>query len=56
MKRYEIEIILQKEEISSEFLIICYKERFCGSKKNAVIRAKQLQKEWNAEYYRINEI
>ena len=56
MKEYEIEIILDKEEISTEFKIICWKEIYRGNIRGAIKRAKQLQKEWNAELYNVNEI
>lgn len=56
MKEYEIEIILDKEEISTEFKIICWKEIYRGNKRGAIKRAKQLQKEWNAELYNVYEI
>ena len=51
MKKYKIEIILDKEEISPDFKIICYSEIYIGEKKNAILRARALQKEWKAEYY-----
>ena len=56
MKTYEIEIILIKEEISPDFQIVCWKENYQGTEKGAVKRAKQLQKEWNAELYNIREV
>ena len=56
MKTYEIEIILIKEEISPDFQIVCWKENYQGTKKGAVKRAKQLQKEWKAEMYNIIEV
>lgn len=56
MKTYEIEIILIKEEISPDFQIICWKENYKGTKKDAVKRAKRLQKEWKAEMYNIIEV
>ena len=56
MKTYEIEIILIKEEISPDFQIICWKERYRGAKKGAIKRAKELQREWNAELYNIVEV
>ena len=55
MKEYEIEIILDKEEISTEFQIICWKETYKGSKRGAIKRTKQLQKEWKAELYNVYE-
>lgn len=55
-KQYEIQIILYKEEISPDFHIICYKETFNGSKRAATKRARELQKEWKAEYYRLIEV
>lgn len=36
MKKYEIEIILDKEEISTEFKIICWKEIYRGNKRGAI--------------------
>ena len=55
-KCYVIEIVLDKEEISTEFQVICYKEKFKGNKRNAIKRARELQKEWNAEYYRVIKV
>ena len=51
MKKYEIEIILDKEEISKDFKIICWKEIFEGNKRSAIKRAKELQREWKAEMF-----
>ena len=56
MKTFEIEIILQKDEISPDFQIICWKEIFKGTKKEAIKKAKQLQKKWKAELYNIIEL
>lgn len=56
MKEYEIEIILDKEEISLDFKVICWKETYVGKRRGAVKKAKLLQKEWNAELYNIVEI
>ena len=56
MKKFDIEIILDKKEISPDYRIICWKEIFVGTRKGAIKRAKQLQKEWKAEYYNIIEL
>lgn len=56
MKKYEIEMILDKEEISKDFKIICWKEIFEGNKRSAIKRAKELQREWKAEMFNIHEI
>lgn len=56
MKEFEIEIILDKEEISTEFKIVCWKESYKGQKLGAIKRAKELKREWNAELYNIYEI
>lgn len=50
---YEIVIIYDKPEISTDFKIIVYKEDFSGNKRSAIKRANQLQAEWGAEYYEI---
>ena len=55
-RHYEIQIVLHKEEISPDFHIICYKEIFNGSKRAATKRARELQEEWKAEYYRLIEV
>ena len=56
MKTYQIEIILIKEEISPDFQNICWKENYKGTMKGAIKKAKQLQREWNAELYNIVEV
>lgn len=56
MKQFEIEIILDKEEISKDFKIICWKEVFIGNKRSAIKRAKKLQLEWHAEMYNVYEL
>ncbi len=54
-KYYEIEIIMKKDEISTDFYIICYAEKFNGSKLAAIKRARMLRKDWKAEYYKIKK-
>ena len=56
MNKYKIDIILDKPEISTDFKIICWSEEFEGRKKDAIKRAKELQKEWTAEFYMISKI
>lgn len=56
MKKFEIEIILVKEEISKDFKIVCWKEIFEGKKKDAIKRAKALQEEWKAELFTITKL
>ena len=56
MNRYKIDIILDKPEISTDFKIICWSEEFKGRKRDAIKRAKELQKEWTAEFYTISKI
>ena len=56
MNKYKIEIVLDKPEISTDFKIICWFEEFEGRKIDAIKRAKELQKEWNAEFYIISKI
>ena len=56
MNKYKIEIVLDKPEISTDFKIICWSEEFEGRKIDAIKRAKELQKEWNAEFYIISKI
>ncbi len=56
MKEYEIKIILDKVEISKDFRVICWTEIYKGNKRGAIKRAKELQKEWKAEFYEINKI
>lgn len=56
MSKYKINIILDKPEISTEFQVICWSEEIEGTKKDAIKRAKQLQKEWTAEFYQITRI
>ena len=56
MKTYQIEIIMVKEEISPDFQIICWKEKYKGTKRGAIKKAKQLQREWKAELYNIYEV
>ena len=51
--KYKIDIILNKEEIAKDFLITCWSEEYTGKKRGAIKRAKELQKEWNAEMYNI---
>ena len=53
MIKYKIDIIMDKPEISTDFKIICWSEEFEGKKKDAIKRAKELQKEWTAEFYTI---
>lgn len=55
-EKYEIEIILDKEKISKDFKIICWKEIFEGKKKDAIKRAKALQEEWKAELFTITKL
>ena len=56
MNKYKIDIIMDKPEISTDFLIICWSEEFEGNKRDAVKHAKKLQKEWNAEFYTITKL
>lgn len=56
MNRYKIDIILDKLEISTDFKIICWTEEFEGRKRDAIKRAKELQKEWTAEFYTVSKI
>lgn len=56
MSKYKIEIILDKPEISVDIKVICWSEEFVGAEKDAIKRAKELQKEWNAEFYNIIKI
>lgn len=56
MNKYKIEIVLDKPEISTDFKIICWSEEIEGRKIDAIKRAKELQKEWNAEFYIISKI
>lgn len=55
MNKYKIDIIMDKPEISTDFKIICWSEEFKGKKRDAIKRAKELQKEWKAEFYRITK-
>lgn len=56
MSKYKIDIILDKPEISTDFKIICWSEEFEGKKKDAIKRAKSLQKEWTAEFFKITKL
>lgn len=52
---YKIDIVLRKEEISKDIEVICWSETSFGSKRKAIRRAKDLQKEWCAQYYIIRK-
>ncbi len=56
MSKYKIDIIMDKPEISTDFKIICWSEEFEGKKKDAIKRAKELQKEWTAEFFTITKL
>ena len=53
---YKIDIIMAKPEISTDFKIICWSEEFDGKKKDAIKCAKELQKEWTAEFFTITKL
>ena len=56
MIKYKIDIIMDKPEISTDFKIICWSEEFEGKKKDAIKLAKELQKEWAAEFFTITKL
>lgn len=52
---YKIDIVLNKEQISKDINVVCWSEKYFGKKKNAIKRAKELQKEWTAEFFTITK-
>ena len=56
MSKYCIDIILDKPEISTDFKVICHSEVFDGKKSDALKRAKELKKEWTAEFFTITKL
>ena len=56
MSKCKIDIIMDKPEISTDFKIVCWSEEFEGKKKDAIKRAKSLQKEWTAEFFKITKL
>ena len=47
---------MDKPEISTDFKIICWSEEIECKKKDAIKRAKSLQKEWTAEFFKITKL
>ena len=53
---YKIDVVLQKEEIARDIKVICFSETMFGNRLKAIKRAKELQKEWKAEFFAITKL